>query len=337
MKPRLDRDTYSSERICRVMRKTSLISILSLIVLSPWSRAADFVPVSLVKLGDGPYFSSTAITVDKSQRKLIVWEMVNGEYEKRAEFPSDLGKMDGPKIARGDKRTPEGVYFLEKVLEGPALNFQEYGVRAFTTNYPNLFDRRDGKTGDGIWLHAIPDQVSLERGSRGCVVVRNDAILSLSKFIRVGQTPIIISDNIKMAPSEKIKSRANMVSAFIESWRQAWANKNIESYISHYDDAFESLKMDRKQWMLFKQGLNEKYQSINVTLSQPVVLEYNGRIIVKTLQQYKSDLKEDFGEKVLYLEHKGDSLKIVAEEWAPVESKEAYQAMIPTRTTATPN
>jgi murein L,D-transpeptidase YafK len=310
-----------------MLHKTSLISILLLFVLSPLCGADDVVPRALVLLGNGTYFSSTAIVVDKSERKLTVWEFANGIYTKKAEFPSDLGRQVGPKIARGDKRTPEGVYFLEKQLEGPSLSFQEYGVRAFTTSYPNFFDRRDGKTGDGIWLHAVPDKVSLERGSKGCVVVRNEAILAISKFIKPGQTPIIISDKIDYQPITQTKTQSESMTQMLANWKKSWESKDLDGYMSYYDSTFKNQKMDLAGWRAFKKSLYEKYQNIQVTLSEPIILQHGNRVVVRALQQYKSDLKEDFGEKTLYLEKRDDGYKIVAEDWVPASGPEAIQAL----------
>jgi len=70
------------------------------------------------------------------------------------------------------------------------LDPYKYGVHAFTTDYPNIFDLRKGKTGFGIWLHAIDESQTLERGSQGCVVVRNDTIKKLAQILRLEKHPL---------------------------------------------------------------------------------------------------------------------------------------------------
>jgi murein L,D-transpeptidase YafK len=290
----------------------------------------NLVPSVILRLGEGQHLSDTAFVVDKAQRKLTVWKSNGNGIVKLAEYPSDLGKLSGPKIKRNDKRTPEGVYFLQEMKEGPGLNFKEYGVRAFTTDYPNLFDRRAGKTGDGIWLHAIPDQVGLDRGSRGCVVVRNENILQLSQYVKLQQTPVIVLDSVNYVGPEASHKTAKEVEDFVETWRKAWETEDIAKYMSFYDESFESNKMNKAKWEKYKSGLNERYQKITVSFSKPVAFEHKGQVILRTLQRYQSDAVQDFGEKTLYMIRKDNQLKIVAEEWKPVPLTDALMALVGT-------
>lgn len=304
-----------------------LFAALSLSVSTTTVWAGD-IPSVLLRLGDGQHLSDTAIVVDKSRRLLTVWKAEGDRIAKQAEYPSDLGKFAGPKIKRGDKRTPEGVYFLLERLEGPGLNFREYGVRAFTTDYPNLFDRRAGKTGDGIWLHAIPDEVGLERGSRGCVVVRNEHILDLTQFVRLKQTPIVVLDQVDYIPQSEAQKTARGIEDFVETWRKSWESEDIDTYMSFYDESFQSNRMNKDQWRRYKQGLNSRYEQILVSFSKPVAFEHKGQIILRALQRYKSDALEDFGEKTLYMTRTPQGLKIVAEEWIPMPATEALLALV---------
>jgi len=267
------------------------------------SAFAKEIPSALVQLGVASnYYSPYAFVVDKKARTLSVWTQEAGGFRMVTQFAADLGKRDGDKVARGDHRTPEGVYFMLEKLEGAGLDFSQYGKLAFTTDYPNFFDRRDGKTGDGIWLHAIPDEVPLTRGSRGCVVVRNDAILSLKPYVRVEKTPILIESAVEMVSVEGQRKKASELLQMIEAWRTSWQDKNIDQYMSHYGESFRSMNMNRDQWRKFKSGLNEKYQQIAVQFSQPKILRFRNRYVVRFLQDYRSDQHTDFGEKTLYIE-----------------------------------
>lgn len=317
-------DTLNQPR--RPCLRLSLILALSIVTQS--SFAADQIPSILLRLGDGKHLSDTALVVDKSQRTLTVWKANGTQIMKQAEYPSDLGKLSGPKIQRGDKRTPEGVYFLQERLEGPGLNFKEYGARAFTTDYPNLFDRRAGKTGDGIWLHAVPDEVGLERGSRGCVVVRNEHILDITQYIKLQQTPVIVLDTVPYVSQAAAQQTANEVDAFVETWRQAWESEDLQTYMSFYDESFESNRMNKSKWEKYKAGLNDRYQKITVSFSKPVAFEHKGQVILRTLQKYQSDALSDFGEKTLYMIRQNGKLRIVAEDWKPIPQTEALLALI---------
>ncbi|MGE5085134.1 MAG: L,D-transpeptidase family protein, partial [Bacillota bacterium] len=124
---------------------------------------SELLPAPLLQISETEAFSKFVFLVDKEQRKLTVFERDGEKIKKVEEYPADIGKNGGNKTKRDDARTPEGIYFLEKRLSQPDIPFNLYGALAFTTNYPNLFDRRQNKTGSGIWLHAIPDTVALTR------------------------------------------------------------------------------------------------------------------------------------------------------------------------------
>jgi hypothetical protein len=80
-------------------------------------------------------------------------------------------------------------------------------------------------------------------------------------------------------------------------------------------------------------GLNERYKSIAVKISKPLIFAYKGRAVVRFLQEYTSDQHTDFGEKVLYL-HKGTKgYQIVGETWA-LESSQLAKQEIEAATTA---
>jgi murein L,D-transpeptidase YafK len=283
----------------------------------------------LIQLGNGSFYNPYAIVVDKTARTLTVWKQnEDSTLAKVVEYASDMGKQAGNKGRLGDHRTPEGIYFIQKMLKGPGLPFDLYGQRAFTLDYPNLFDQRAGKTGSGIWLHAIPDTKTLDRGSRGCVVVRNDAILDLSKYILVGnKTPVMIYDQVQYLSQEDRKKLNTDVESFLARWLETWKTKNIDEYMKFYSDHFYSLKMNVKRWRRYKTELASRYNDIQVSLYSPIVLEHTGGYIIRALQAYRSNMHEDFGEKVLYLEKTGDGLKIIAEQWSPLPNPNITQKL----------
>ncbi len=278
-------------------------------------EATSKIPSALVHFFTSQYYSPYVFLVDKKARELSVWEMQSDSLKKVANYPADLGKNDGEKRTNGDKKTPSGIYFLEKKLEGNGLDHKLYGDRAFTTNYPNFFDRLEGKGGSGIWFHAVPDSVPLTRGSRGCVVVRNEVIKEVTQYVKLSRTPLIIQDELELSSPEDMKKLSASATKMIDEWRSAWQNKNIDEYIAFYDNDFSSQGMNVKKWKSFKTGLNQTYKEIKVSLSRPMIFAYKNYAIARFLQSYRSDQHEDFGEKLIYLVKRGDSYKILGEEW----------------------
>ncbi len=308
---------------------TSVILLLSIPTLaenSAQNETANRVPSSLVQISPHPlYYSPYAFVVDKKARTLTVWHQDGGKLTSVASFPADLGKREGEKKSEGDHKTPNGVYFLQQKLEGASLDFKLFGKRAFTTDYPNFFDRIDRKTGSGIWLHAVPDTVPLTRGSRGCVVVRNEVIEGLSQYVKLGKTPIIIQDEVELLDSTQAKESSAQLSSLVEKWRASWEEKDIESYIGFYGSDFRAMRMNRDQWKTYKNNLNSSYKTLQVKFSRPVIYAYKNRAVVRFLQSYTSDQHSDFGEKVLYLAKENDQYKIIGEEWQADNSQLAQE------------
>lgn len=291
------------------------------------TEAIEVLPDSLLQISETDAFSKYVFLVDKEKRKLSVFER-NGENIKKVdEYPTDIGKMGGNKTKRDDHKTPEGIYFLEKKLAQPEIPHSLYGVMAFTTNYPNLFDKRENKTGSGIWLHAIPDTVALTRGSRGCVVVRNEVIKKLEDYIKLRETPILIFDHVNYVTRDEHDKRRKALSTFVENWRQAWEHQDIEKYMSFYAPDFKAPGFDRDGWKNHKSKLKTQYEFIKVGLSQPYIVQHNEQLLVKTLQRYESDKHVDYGVKTIYAIKSGDTFQIIREEWQPFSQKSVTAAI----------
>lgn len=305
----------------------SFLSLPSLAQTFSQIETKDSLPAPLLQISETEAFSRYVLLVDKNQRKLSVFERIGEKIRKVEEYPADIGKNGGNKTKRDDHKTPEGIYFLERRLSQPNIPFSLYGALAFTTNYPNLFDQRENKTGSGIWLHAIPDSVPLTRGSRGCVVVRNEVIKKLDDYIKLRETPILIFDHVNYLSKDEHEKRRVELNSFIEGWRQAWENQDIESYMSFYDKDFKAPGFNFNTWKNHKANLKTKYEYIRVKLSQPYIVQHNDQLLVKTLQRYESDKHVDYGVKTIYAIKSADSYKIIREEWTPFNEKEVAAAI----------
>ena len=283
------------------------------------------IPKSLLKLGEGKYFSSYAFVMDKLDRTLSLWQRSKKDIELVGSYPADLGKKSGNKHTLGDLRTPEGIYFFQEMYEGPYLDYSNYGLRAFTMDYPNFFDRLARKTGSGIWLHSIPEDKSLYRGSRGCIVVRNHVIQSISSYIQKKITPIIVKKKVEYIFQNEHEALKKEALQWLISWKEAWESKNLEDYLSYYENNFSSQGKNKRKWRRYKKTLNDRYNHIRISIKKPVFYFDGKKMIARFLQIYQSDGLSDFGEKFLYLvkreKSSGDSSTsygIVGEMWTPL-------------------
>ncbi len=289
------------------------------------------IPSGLISLSEEDTLSKYSFVVDKSKRIIEVYSFdkeaaqkeTNSTFpfvQKIAEYPTDIGKKMGDKQKENDFRTPVGIYFLQRELTQPEIPYETYGNLAFTTDYPNIFDKRDYKTGSGIWLHAVPDTVPLTRGSRGCVVVRNNVIKSLKQFFKPGQTPILIYDEIKYLTANEHAQQKQKYLTDIENWRTAWEKQDVDTYIQYYDDSFRNDEMNYKQWYKHKRKLKKLYSFIKVQLGKPLILANKDQFVIRVPQKYQSNLHEDYGIKTIHGRlDQATGFKIIREEWIPLD------------------
>ena len=104
---------------------------------------------------------------------------------------------------------------------------------------------------------------------------------------------------------------------FLFSWKDAWEKKDISGYISCYDKAFKSRGMDLGDWKEHRLRLNDKYNSINVEISNIKIqsLASGEKARVSFIQKYKADRYVDKGKKNILLLKKGKDWKIMEENW----------------------
>lgn len=149
------------------------------------------------------------ITVSKSEKVL---RLHGGQGEIIAEHPIAIGRAaEGPKEAEGDKRTPEGEYFV--CVKNPESRFH----LSLGLNYPNTADARRGfaegridaeqlaaieaaeherrrppwdtPLGGEIFIHGHGHE---REGTAGCIAVSDAAIDEIYALVYVG-TPVTIT------------------------------------------------------------------------------------------------------------------------------------------------
>ena len=93
------------------------------------------------------------IICQKIYKNITLYDIKNDKQLLKANV--FIGEKNGDKQKEGDLKTPIGAYKLTQKLT--KLD-PFYGPLALTTNYPNLYDKIQGKTGHGIWIHGVPNQ-----------------------------------------------------------------------------------------------------------------------------------------------------------------------------------
>jgi hypothetical protein len=122
------------------------------------------------------------------------WSATRGELKKIKDMPCTTGMRAAASWLEGDRKTPEGVYFLQGKATG-GLDFDSFGNTAYPLNYPNPVDRIQGKTGDGIMIHGRGRSFG-PRQTLGCVVLENDDVDTLDRHVRIHATPVVIAESV---------------------------------------------------------------------------------------------------------------------------------------------
>jgi L,D-transpeptidase catalytic domain len=112
----------------------------------------DVVPRYLMQLRDDQKY---AVVVDTHRSRLYVYANQGGRPRFVADYYVSSGKNGAAKVREGDEKTPIGVYHVVSSVPRQKLS-DFYGSGAFPINYPNEWDRRQGRNGHGIWLHGVP-------------------------------------------------------------------------------------------------------------------------------------------------------------------------------------
>jgi len=152
-------------------------------------------PIHLGNAGD------TAVVVEKRSQTVRLYGRVDGGLALLKTYPCTTGQAAGAKQERGDRKTPDGVYFVYDLLPGEKLPNQ-YGALALPLDYPNAWDRRAGRDGYGIWFHGSDRLGSpfTPRDTQGCVIMRNDDLLELAGWVGPRTTPVLIAEEVRERP-----------------------------------------------------------------------------------------------------------------------------------------
>lgn len=152
------------------------------------------LPAEVLHL-DGEY--KHIMVADLKRTRLYVYGNEGGKLQFIASYFLGMGKNGTGKENTGDLKSPLGVYFLNRFISEQELP-DLYGLGAFTMNYPNYWDQRQGRSGSGIWLHGTAFE-TYSRGpysSEGCLTLPNDTLREIADYVELGRTPIIVGDPV---------------------------------------------------------------------------------------------------------------------------------------------
>lgn len=217
-------------------------------------------------------------------------------------FRAITGSSLGDKLREGDKRTPEGIYFVETEVPQSRLT-KLHGAAGFELNYPNSIDRIFKRTGSGIWIHGVDSETRLEKrfDTLGCVALGNKEVVELGRYLRLRQTPIVVVSDESKEPYIGYESPESPLGKRIMEWAAAWASPDVEKYLSFYHKDFYSEGRDFESFKAHKRFLAKSYKNIQVQIKNLKILRHGKYSVVVFAQNYTSNRYQWIGYKRLYL------------------------------------
>ena len=175
------------------------------------------VPRNLIKMTPE---QSHAVVVDTSRSRLYLFRNEGGLPRLVADYYVTQGELGTDKFREGDKKTPLGVYRVNRTVPKDQL-IDLYGSAAFTLNYPNAWDRQRGRGGSGIWLHGTQSDTFARPplASKGCIALTNPDISAVSAYLQDGVTPVIISDQIEWVSKSEWQRERDVLVGLLDAWR----------------------------------------------------------------------------------------------------------------------
>lgn len=277
------------------------------------------------------------IVANKAYKQMYLLEKQAREWKIIRSYKMAIGAREGQKRREGDKRTPEGTYFIVGRKEGYELS-SIYGPLAYILNYPNEEDIREERTGSGIWIHGTEkDSVPIQ--TKGCLEIPNDKLLELSSFLKRGiGTPVIIVDSpeepnplaipdystLEKKSCEFLKKesiKTELFSTILSEWKTAWESKDINIYRNFYDTSrFKGQGLSWNSWEERKIQTFKLYQVINIDVDSIFISDFTSNYaVVKFLQEFKTNKNRIEDGKVLHLINDNNSWKIIQENTCPKE------------------
>jgi len=276
--------------------------------------SSNYVPRYLLQMEPDQKY---AIVVDTQKSRLYLYQNDHGRPRFVADYYVTHGKLGTDKTREGDKKTPIGIYHVTSSLPLKKLG-DFYGSGAFPINYPNEWDKHQGRNGHGIWLHGTPSDTFSRppKASDGCVVLANTDLDAIAKTLQLGLTPVIISNSIEWLSFDDWQSERSALNKKIDDWRQDWESRDLNRFLKHYSRKFQTKDQTLEQFAKQKSLVNASKEWIKVKLSNQSMFRNPGQeevVVVTFDQDYRSNNLNNQMKKRQYWIREDGTWKIIFE------------------------
>jgi len=187
----------------------------------------------------------TAVAVDASRSRLYIFRNGPGGLSLIADFYASVGQAGVSKHAEGDMRTPLGIYWITGALTANQIR-PIFGAGAMGLNYPNAWDRSQGKSGRGVYVHGVPDETLAREpySTDGCVALSNLDYLEVAAKITVLQTPVVIAESLDWVTPATAAEAARAIEPTLAARNASRSTRAANDELMWHDPngTFENLK-----------------------------------------------------------------------------------------------
>lgn len=275
--------------------------------------APDLIPKDIVMLSNKQKY---VIIQDMALNRLFVFENRQGVPYLIKDYYASHGRGGTGKRKQGDKKSPVGVYFTTGRLLDKNLP-QRYGAGALPLNYPNAWDYRMKRTGNGIWIHGSPvDTYSRPPlASLGCLSLTNPDFQEVDSLIDIKNTPVILGENFEWVTRKEWKSQQSKILSVVKNWEADWESLDFSRYIGNYSKEFSDGKNKFSTFSNQKKRVNSRKDFINIELNDLNIFTYpdSDLMVVSFDQDYKSSNYNGSGLKRQYWKKETGQWKIAYE------------------------
>jgi hypothetical protein len=228
------------------------------------------MPAWLLRL---PESTPTAFVAESSTSTFYRFDRTPTSVAKIRQDYMSIGQAGVGKERAGDRRTPLGIYFVTEQLDTTRLH-EKYGVTAFPLDYPNAWDRRLGRTGDGIWVHGVIEGggVRPPLDTDGCIALPNERLLELEDDFLPNVTPVLIASEIDWAEAEALTETRLALESAVTDWAASLEKGDLFSWLELYDQSFEHWGMNKAEWSAFSLETLGQRAISNVEVSDLLLL-----------------------------------------------------------------
>lgn len=234
--------------IDRMFRYCVLLAVLASSQLH--AGTADRQPAYLLEV---PPSVGLVLLAETATSTLHLYENESGDLNRGGETYMSIGQKGVGKVRAWDKRTPLGTYFINEKLDTSNLH-ERYGPVAFPLDYPNIWDRKNRRGGDGIWLHGVTPGGGRRPplDTDGCIALPNDEILALEERLVPNRTPVLVARNIRWATAEQVASDRDELRRVLNQWAMSFEQGDVHRHLSLYADDFTYRGMNTDEWAAFR-------------------------------------------------------------------------------------